>query len=61
MKKFFFLIFFLPVLFLGGCNKDNDNPDIDFRQEMRDFVKGISEYGKTIQPGFIIIPQNGQE
>ena len=33
----------------------------DYRQEMRNFVKDISSYAKTVRPGFIIIPQNGQE
>jgi len=65
MKISFFLI---SILFLVSCNKDNEeeenNPlptDIDFKQEMRDFVISISQYTKNIAPGFIIIPQNGQE
>lgn len=28
---------------------------------MRDFVVGISSYSKSLQPGFIIVPQNGIE
>jgi len=28
---------------------------------MRDFVQGISEYAKNLNPDFFIIPQNGQE
>ncbi|OQY58330.1 MAG: hypothetical protein B6245_12350, partial [Desulfobacteraceae bacterium 4572_88] len=28
----------------------------DYRQEMRNFVKDISSYAKTVRPGFIIIP-----
>lgn len=43
-----------------SCNK-NDIPDLDFRQEMRSFVIGISEYSKAIDPDFIIISQNGIE
>ena len=43
-----------------SCNK-NDIPDLDFKQEMRSFVIGISEYSKTIDPDFLIIPQNGIE
>jgi len=58
----------LPVLasilvFQAGiisCEKDNI-PDLDFRQEMRDFVMGISAYAKNHSPEFIIIPQNGIE
>jgi uncharacterized protein (TIGR01370 family) len=34
---------------------------IDYRQEMRDFVQGISIYAKGLKAGFIIIPQNGHE
>ena len=33
----------------------------DFRQEMREFVQEISAYAKGQNPGFLIIPQNGQE
>lgn len=56
-------IFILVVLFSSCSDNDDDNEyyDKDFKQEMRDFVIGISEYAKTIDPGFIIIPQNGSE
>ncbi|WMW25700.1 endo alpha-1,4 polygalactosaminidase [Methanolobus sediminis] len=40
---------------------DNSTPEIDYRQQMRDFVTGISTYSKQKNPDFIIIPQNGQE
>ncbi|MEA1904575.1 MAG: endo alpha-1,4 polygalactosaminidase, partial [Candidatus Hadarchaeota archaeon] len=33
----------------------------DYRQEMRDFVQGISAYAKGSNPNFIVIPQNGHE
>ncbi len=52
-------IFVLSFL-LGACSKE-DYPDLDFKQEMRDFVIGISEYAKSIDSEFIIIPQNGVE
>ncbi len=45
---------------LLSCKEDNI-PDLDFRQEMRDFVTGISDYAKGQQAGFIIVPQNGIE
>lgn len=61
MKKILFFILSVSILILAGCKKQNDIPDLDFRQEMRKFVKGISEYGRAINSGFIIIPQNGQE
>jgi cysteinyl-tRNA synthetase len=58
MKK---TILFLTLLILFvSCSKD-DYPDLDFKQEMRDFVIGISQYAKGISPDFCIIPQNGVE
>jgi len=32
-----------------------------FKQKIRDFVSGISQYSKAINPNFKIIPQNGIE
>ena len=46
-------------LFYASCNKPDTN--INYRDEMRQFVEKISTYSKAIQPNFIIIPQNGQE
>ena len=60
MKKTFFFLTILTLISFQSCRKNN-LPDLDFKQEMRDLVKGISEYGKGIHPGFIVIPQNGQE
>ncbi|MEO5906723.1 MAG: endo alpha-1,4 polygalactosaminidase [Saprospiraceae bacterium] len=60
LKKIFFaaIVFTLFI----SCNKDEpNNPDMDFRQAMREFVIGISGYAKGIKPGFMIIPQNGIE
>lgn len=58
MKKS--LIFIVPFILISSCKKDNFS-GIDFRQEMRDFVKGISKYSHSFDSDFIIIPQNGQE
>ena len=60
MKK---IISLVSLSLLISCSNDDSGPklDIDPRQEMRDFVIGISEYGKGINPDFIIIPQNGPE
>jgi cysteinyl-tRNA synthetase len=33
---------------------------IDFRDEMRSFIRSISAYARSYAPRFIIIPQNGQ-
>jgi len=46
-------------LLLFSCERNDDN--VDYKQEMREFVIGISEYSKSVHPGFIIIPQNGIE
>lgn len=56
-------ILFIPLLLLSSCNKDKDLPEdgVVYTQEMRDFVIGISEYAKAINPNFYIIPQNGIE
>lgn len=42
-----------------GCGPDEI--DYVYRDHMRNFVIGISEYAKSEVPGFIIIPQNGHE
>lgn len=49
---------------LFSCTKDEENnPDseTDFKQEMREFVIGISQYSKSTNPNFLIVPQNGIE
>jgi len=58
MKKTFFLL--ILIFSVVSCSK-NDYPDLDFKQEMRDFVIGISEYSRLSDPDFIVIPQNGIE
>lgn len=58
MKKRLFSLAVLTLLF--SCSKD-DYPDLNFKEEMRDFVIGISDYARINSPGFIIIPQNGIE
>ena len=62
-NKFSHLIFFFSLLLIffllsmGNCVVDSK----DYRQLMRDFVGSISSYSKTINPNFIVIPQNGVE
>ncbi|MDQ3142968.1 MAG: endo alpha-1,4 polygalactosaminidase [Bacteroidota bacterium] len=48
----------IPLLFT--CNK-GEIEYINYKEEMRNFVIGISQYAKTQNSGFVIIPQNGQE
>jgi cysteinyl-tRNA synthetase len=40
---------------------DDSLPEMDYKQEMRDFVIGISKYAKTAKANFFIVPQNGVE
>ncbi len=60
----FTLIFTVMVLF-SGCKSDSSGPDEpeprDYRRDMRQFVQNLGDYARTKKPGFIIIPQNGQE
>lgn len=54
----------LSALFtLLSCQCDDSVvPDgINLRQEMRDFVIGISRSAKAVKPTFVVIPQNGIE
>jgi len=47
-----------------SCKDDEENGtvgDTEFKQKMRDFVIGISQYAKATNPNFNIIPQNGIE
>jgi cysteinyl-tRNA synthetase, unknown class len=62
------LLFCLSGL-LGACHKkesaeipiNSDDQPIDYRAAMRSFVIGISNYTRSIDENFILIPQNGQE
>lgn len=58
--------YLFPIILLllaTGCKKldPDEQINIDYRQEMRDFVINMSVYAKTINSDFLIIPQNGQE
>ncbi len=64
MKMIATVIFLAALISLTSCRKDDENPlpsGMDYKQEMRDFVKDISIYAKGINPNFAIIPQNGAE
>lgn len=54
----------ITIFALPSCNKeDSTNSEIEneFKQKMREFVIGISQYSKAINPNFYIVPQNGIE
>lgn len=56
------VIFFVTsalVLDLTPSAATKQSSDQDYRQEMRDFVQGISTYTKDFTGNFIVIPQNG--
>lgn len=55
------MLFVTILLVLAPLVSDCGNHNGTYRQLMRDFVQEISAYAKETQPGFIIIPQNGQE
>jgi len=64
MKMRAIVIFLIPLISFSSCKKDDENPlpsDMNYKQEMRDFVQNISIYAKEINPDFAIIPQNGAE
>ena len=58
-KSFIIVIILILTTLMTGCI--GRGPTRDYRQDMRDFVQEISAYAKGIDPGFIIIPQNGHE
>jgi len=62
MKNTILLI--VSLLILSSCaKKEYNDPDneTEFKQKMREFVIGISQYAKAENPDFLIIPQNGIE
>lgn len=51
-------------MLVASCSDDKSDGvdgDTEFKQKMREFVIGISQYAKAIDPDFNIIPQNGIE
>lgn len=54
-----YLFFLLFVLTWFSCGSILNEDEMDFRQEMRDFVQEISAYAKEQDPDFFVIPQNG--
>ena len=59
------LLIQLLIISCLACSSDDDEDvllaDVDYRQEMRNYVIGISQYAKANNPGFAVIPQNGIE
>jgi cysteinyl-tRNA synthetase len=57
-------ILIVVIIISYSCNKEegNLNPEeINYKEEMREFVIGISQTAKTVNSKFLVIPQNGIE
>ena len=54
------LLFLSVLIVISSCEKNKDLEGINFRSEMVKFTGEISSYSKSMKPGFIIIPQNGE-
>lgn len=61
MKKSFFLCCVALLSMLISCKKNKIPDGMNAKDEMRNFVIGISNYSKAINTNFSIIPQNGLE
>jgi len=66
MKFAFITLFTLLALSCSSDNDDNSGNNgnesgRNYKQDMRDYVMGISQAAKAINPNFAIIPQNGIE
>ena len=51
----------VTLMLTVSCRRENGNGDSLYRQQMREFVQSISLYARGVKPGFLVIPQNGQE
>ncbi len=59
-KKLLLFLIVSFVMVLSSCKTAiSEETDLDYREEMRQFVEGISAYSKAINPLFLVIPQNG--
>jgi len=62
MKRLLLVIILIIItVLILECGNNEPTAERDYRQDMRDFVQGISAYAKGIKPNFIVIPQNGNE
>jgi len=64
MKTFIInLIFAVHLIIFSGCTEQEklEPAKRDYKQEMKDFVQDMSSWSKSINPLFIIIPQNGHD
>lgn len=59
--KYAIFLGLMMALWLGCKKEDPDLIGVDFRQEMRQFVQEISQYSKSFNQFFVVIPQNGHQ
>lgn len=59
IKRGLIITLAVGTVLVAGCVGHNSSGN--YRQDMRDFVCGISAYARGIQSDFIVIPQNGVE
>jgi cysteinyl-tRNA synthetase, unknown class len=60
-RKLIWLLFVAVTVVTAACKREKIPDDVDFRQEMRLFVQGLSGWARLQDPDFIVIPQNGQD
>jgi len=61
-SKLLLIILFSAIIF--SCGKEDEEDESihnTYKQHMRNFVENISQYAKSYNSNFLIIPQNGQE
>ncbi len=62
MKKLFYIFFLLAFPWaLTSCGGDDDGATDENALRIQEFVVNISNYAHSINPDFIVIPQNGPE
>ncbi|MDF1546996.1 MAG: endo alpha-1,4 polygalactosaminidase [Bacteroidales bacterium] len=62
MKKLLYFLIIASIFTSCGGDEESLVPEgTDLRQEMRNFVIGISQSAKATKASFVIIPQNGVE
>ncbi|MBN1619934.1 endo alpha-1,4 polygalactosaminidase [candidate division WOR-3 bacterium] len=60
------LCFAVLLVVMTGCSDKNPNEpgpgqSRDYREDMRIFVRKVNSYADSLSPGFIVVPQNGNE
>ncbi len=61
LKRNFIILMFILVIatVISGCS--NTEKEINYREEMRNFVEAIGAYSENFKNGFVVVPQNGHE